>query len=133
MRILKLILHYLMAIFYVGSGIMHFVRPGFYLRMMPPYLPWHLALVNLSGGIEIALGILVLIPRTTRLVAWGIILLLIAVFPANLYMAMNPARFPEFKPLALSIRLPLQAVLIAWAYWYTKPLPANPKPASVNS
>lgn len=125
MRTLKLILKYLMAIFYAVSGVNHFIHPDFYLQIMPPYLPWHLALVNLSGGIEIALGILLLIPRTTRLAAWGIILLLIAVFPANLYMAMNPALFPEVKPLALYIRLPLQAVLMAWAYWYTKPNIAN--------
>jgi uncharacterized membrane protein len=121
MQTLKLILKYLMAIFYIGSGVNHFIHPDFYLKIMPPYLPWHLALVNLSGGIEIALGILLLIPRTTRLAAWGIILLLIAIFPANLYMAMNPALFPDVKPPVLYIRLPLQAVLIAWAYWYAKP------------
>ena len=66
------------------------------------------------------LGLLLLVPRFTRLAAWGLILLLIAVFPANLNMARNPALFPEIPPIAAWVRLPLQLVLIAWAYWYTR-------------
>ena len=98
----------------------HFLATGFYLRMMPAYVPWHAELVYLSGLAEIALGILVLIPTTSRLAAWGLIALLIAVFPANLQMALHPDTFPEFSATGLWGRLPLQAVLVAWAYRYTR-------------
>jgi uncharacterized membrane protein len=121
MRILKLVLKILMAVFYVGAGINHFLNPGFYLRMMPPYLPYHAALNYTSGFFEILLGLLLLVPRLTRVAAWSLVALLIAVFPANLYMAMNPELFPDVKPVALLIRLPFQALFIAWAYWYTRP------------
>ncbi len=86
---------------------------------MPPYLPAHLFLVQLSGVCEIALGALLLIPKSTYLAAFGIIALLIAVSPANIYMAQHPELFPEFSVIALYLRLPLQLVLIAWASWYT--------------
>ena len=87
--------------------------------MMPPYVPFHLAMVQLSGVAELALGLLLLIPRTAPLAAWGLIALLVAVFPANLQMALHPETFPEFNPVTLWLRLPLQPVMIAWAYWYT--------------
>ena len=86
---------------------------------MPPYLPWHYALVIVSGIAEIVLGIGLLIPQTSTYAAWGLILLLIAVFPANLHMAMNPDLFPTIPAFALWVRLPLQGLLILWAYWYT--------------
>jgi uncharacterized membrane protein len=121
MKILKLSLKILLTVFFVLAGINHFRNPDFYLKMMPPYLPWHAALNYLSGAFEIILGIMLLIPRWTRLAAWGIIALLIAVFPANIYMAMNPQLFPDVKPIALLIRLPFQALFIAWAYWFTRP------------
>ena len=117
---IKIILKYLFGIFFVLAGINHFANSAFYLRLMPPYLPWHLFLVNLSGLCEIGLGILLLIPKFTSLAGWGLIALLIAVFPANIHMAINPQLFPEFSPLLLWLRLPLQFGLIAWAYWYTK-------------
>lgn len=87
--------------------------------MMPPYLPWPLFLVYLSGILEIILGIMVIVPKLTRIAGWGLITLLIAVFPANIHMALNPDLFPSISPIALWIRLPFQAVFIAWAYWYT--------------
>jgi uncharacterized membrane protein len=87
---------------------------------MPPYVPWHLAMVQVSGVAEIALGILLLIPRAAPAAAAGLIALLAAVFPANVQMALHPETFPEFSPTALWMRLPLQAVMIAWAYWYTR-------------
>lgn len=119
-RALKQILKYLLAFSFVLAGVNHFINPNFYLKMMPPVLPAHLFLVRLSGVFEIALGALLLIPKFTRLAAFGLIALLIAVFPANIYMAMNAQLFPEFNPLALYLRLPLQFVLIAWAFWFTK-------------
>ncbi len=108
----------LLALFFVGAGINHFLKTGFYLRMMPPWVPFPLAMVRASGVAEIVLGLLLLIPQWSALAAWGLIVLLIAVFPANLQMALHPETFPEFSPRALWLRLPLQAVLIAWAYWY---------------
>ena len=112
---------YLFGLLFVAAGVNHFVNTAFYVRIMPPYLPWHEELVLLSGVAEIALGALLLVRRYARVAAWGLILLLVAVFPANLHMAMSPEQFPSISPLALWLRLPLQGVLIAWAYWYTRP------------
>ncbi len=117
---LKSTLRVVLALFFVGAGINHFARTGFYLRMMPLYLPLHLELVQISGVAEIVLGVLLLIPRSSFVAAWGLIALLAAVFPANVQMALHPDTFPEFGPRALWLRLPLQAVLIAWAFWYTR-------------
>jgi len=116
---LKPLLRYVLGILFIAAGLYHFINPDFYLRIMPPYLPWHLFLVYLSGLFESALGIMLLIPKFTRLAAWGLIALLIAVFPANIHMAMNPQLYPDIPPFALWLRLPLQGVFIAWAYWYT--------------
>lgn len=120
MKIVRVVLKYLMAVFYVGAGMNHFLNPDFYMKIMPNYLPWHLELVFLSGIIEVALGAFLLLPRYTRLVAWGIIALLVAVFPANIHVALNPHVLPDVSPTFHWIRLPLQGVLIAWAYWYTR-------------
>src|SRR6478672_127640 len=76
---------YLLAIFMIGAGTMHFMNPHFFVTIMPPYLPFHLTLVYLSGFFELVLGVLLLVPRLSRFVAWGIFALLIAVFPANIY------------------------------------------------
>jgi uncharacterized membrane protein len=108
-----------LGILFIVAGSAHFVRPDVYVRIMPPYLPWHLGLVYLSGLFEIVLGILVLVPRTRVPAAWGLIALLIAVFPANAHMALNPQLYPRISPILLWLRLPLQGVLIAWAYGYT--------------
>jgi uncharacterized membrane protein len=118
---LRTVSKYLMAAFYVVAGANHFLHPALYLKIMPPYLPWHPLLVELSGVAEIGLGLLLLVPRLTRWAAWGLIALLIAVFPANLHMATHPELYPEIPVLALWLRLPLQAVLIAWACVYTRP------------
>jgi uncharacterized membrane protein len=124
MATIKVILKWLLGFGFVLAGINHFINADFYLKMMPPVLPAHLFLVYLSGVFEVALGILLLIPKYTRLAAWGLIALLIAVFPANIYMAMNPQLFPEFNLTALYLRLPLQFVLVALMFWLTRlPLP----------
>lgn len=122
MRKLKLILKYLLGVFFGLAGLNHFINPDFYLKSMPLYLPWHLFLVYFSGFLEIALGILLLVPAYTRIAAWGLIALLVAVFLANIQMAINPQLYSEIHPWALWLRLPLQAVFIAWAYWYTRPI-----------
>ena len=112
----------LLGVFFIAAGIVHFVRPGIYVKIMPSYLPWPLGLVYLSGICEVGLGALVLIPRYTGLAAWGLIALLIAVFPANVHMAMHPELYPRIPPAVLWWRLPLQGVFIAWAYAYTRHL-----------
>ena len=118
--LLKTILKYTFALAFIAGGVNHFLNPKLYLKIMPPYLPWHLPLVYISGVAEVVLGAALLIPTLTPWAAWGLIALLVAVFPANLYMAMNPELFRGIPPTLLWLRLPLQGVLIAWAYWYTR-------------
>ena len=120
MRTLKLVMTWLLGILFVLGGANHFYHTDFYVRIMPPYLPWHRELVYLSGVFEVLLGALLLVPRFTTPAAWGLSALLIAVFPANLHMALHPEQYPEFGLLGLWLRLPLQGVLIAWAYWLTR-------------
>ena len=122
MRIIKNIFKYLLAFAFVLAGANHFINTAFYLSMMPPVLPAHLFLVYLSGICEIVLGALLLIPKYSRFAAWGLVALMIAVFPANIYMALNAQLFPQFTPTAIWLRLPLQFVLIAWAFWYARPV-----------
>ena len=120
MRILKFILKVLFAILFISAGILHFVTPDFFVRIVPPILPAPLFIVYLSGIVEIALGILLLVPKFSRFAAFGLIALLVAVFPANIYMALNPQTFPDYDPLLLYLRLPIQFLLIFWAYRLTK-------------
>ncbi len=124
---MKKILLYPMSLLYIAAGTNHFLHPAMYLGIMPPYLPWPAALVNISGVAEILLGLLLLPLATRRLAAIGIIFLLIAVFPANVQMAINYAH--EHNPnLWLSIvRLPLQIVLVWWAALYAGKVNARPK------
>ena len=119
MQSFRTAMKWLLGLLFAAAGVMHFASPEPYVAIVPPYLPWPLALVYLSGAAEVALGVLLLVPRFQNLAAWGLIALLIAVFPANLHMALNPEHFPTIPPVALWVRLPLQAVLIAWAYWFT--------------
>ncbi|MFO1520073.1 MAG: DoxX family protein [bacterium] len=116
----KVFFRYLLGIFFFFGGIGHFYKPELYLKMMPPYIPFPLAMIYISGFFESLFGLGVLIPKTTRWAAWGIILLLIAIFPANLHMALHPDQFPEIPYWGLLLRLPFQAVFIFWAYVYTK-------------
>jgi uncharacterized membrane protein len=111
------------AIFYVAAGTLHFLKPEPYLRIMPPYIPWHLAMVRISGGFEILGGLGLLVPPVRRAAAWGLVLLLIAVFPANIYMATNPidASAASIAPILRWGRLPLQLLLVWWLLWCTRP------------
>jgi uncharacterized membrane protein len=125
---LKVVLRWLLTLFMVASGLNHFRSPSVYTAMMPQGLPWHLALVYISGIAEIAGGLGLILPVTRRLAAWGLVVLLVAIFPANLNMAINhlPLGDRVVSPWALWLRLPMQLPLIAWAYWYTRPEPAAP-------
>ena len=111
------------GVFYIAAGALHFVATQLYLRAMPGYLPAPRALVLVSGAAEIAGGIGVMLPSTRRAAAWGLVLLLVAVFPANVWMAMHPERFAEIPQWALWARLPLQVPLIWWAWRFTKTEP----------
>ncbi|BBM87804.1 DoxX family protein [Candidatus Uabimicrobium amorphum] len=117
---IKIALKILFGLFFIAAGIGHFVNTAFFMSIMPPYLPWHLALVYISGVIEIILGVSLMIKRFQALAAWGIVALLIAVSPANIHMAMNPELFPQFGVTALYVRLVIQVGLILWAYAYTR-------------
>jgi uncharacterized membrane protein len=119
MPIFKLIMKWLFGLLFIGFGANHFLNTDFYVPMMPPYLPWHRELIYLSGACEIVVGGFLLVPRYSLYAAWGLIALLIAVFPANLHMALNPSLYPKFSPVGQWLRLPAQGLLIAWAYWFT--------------
>lgn len=117
-----------MGLVYVLAGCLHFVAPETYERVVPPQFPRPRTLVYLSGIAEVVLGVGVLFERTRRPSAWGLVALLVAVFPANVYMATGdefdlqdlPAQLRDPHDAALWARLPLQAVLVAWAWWYTE-------------
>jgi uncharacterized membrane protein len=109
----------------VFIGVQHFLQPDTFAAMIPAFLPAKLALVYISGVAEIAGGLGLLLPATRRAAAWGLILLYLAVFPANINMAINHLPLGD-KPVpewALWARLPFQAVFIALAYWFTRPDP----------
>ena len=112
-----------LALFFLAAGIAHFVNTEFYVSIMPPYLPAHLALVYLSGVFEIVGGLAALPLATRRLAGYGLIALLLAVFPANIHMAVNPDEYVAGGMTlgALYARLPLQLVLMGWAWWATQP------------
>lgn len=127
---LKQPLLYLMGPIYVGAGLLHFVYPHAYAQIIPPFLPQPLALVYLSGVAEVALGVGVLLPRTRRIAAWGLVALLLAIFPANIYMATSdvviqggPDWLGDPSDVVRWGRLPFQVVFVLWAWWYTRPLP----------
>lgn len=109
---------YIMSGVYMFAGLMHFIVPKFFKRIVPPYVPYPLLMVYVSGLAEIMFGAGLLFDSTRSLSALGIILLLIAVFPANLYMAQEFKRKKNKYTLAAYVRLPLQLLLIYWAYLY---------------
>ena len=119
---------WIFGLLFVLAGINHFRSPGTYLKIMPPYLPWHGALVMVSGVFEVLLGLLLLVPPVSRLAAWGLIALLIAIFPANVYLYQHQEILPG-PPLLHLLRLPLQGVLIWWAWLYTRQAPTMKPPS----
>ena len=110
---------YLMAVLYILAGLNHFRKPRLYARMIPPFFPNPKLLNIVSGLAEIVLGILLCIPLVSPYAAVGIIALLIAIFPANVYMYANEKAGLGLPKWALLLRLPLQIGLILWAYAYT--------------
>jgi uncharacterized membrane protein len=111
----------LLGILFVTAGSLHLVMPQIYVKIMPPYIPAHLPLVYISGVCEMLGGAGLLFPPLIRVIAaWGLVALLIAVMPANIYMVTDHARFPSIPLWALWLRLPLQLPLIWWAWLYTR-------------
>ncbi len=110
------------AVCIIVAGITHFIAPNTYVKIVPPQLPYPEAIVYISGLFEILGGIGLLIPLVSQAAAWGLVLLLIAVYPANINMAVNNIHLDNVPDgdWFQAIRLPFQFVLIAWAYWYTR-------------
>lgn len=121
MIIVKTILHYLLGVAFIFAGLLHFGNPDFYVGIMPPYFPYPEELVAISGVCEIVAGILVMFPATARVGAWAVIAVLLGVFPANVHMALNPHEFDQVSRAFLYMRLPLQALALVWAFWFTIP------------
>ena len=107
-----------MAFLYIAAGVYHFVKPKFYLYMIPRYIPAHKLMVLLSGIAEIVLGIMLLFPETRSVAALGIILMLISFFPVHIYMLTDEVKFAKISKIFRWGRIPLQFLLIWWAYSY---------------
>ena len=120
--IAKYILIIISSIFYVLVGIKHFIDPNFFLAIVPPYLPYHLELVYISGLFEILFGVMILIPKYRYWGSVGLILLLIAVFPANIYLFQSKEAQKAIGATQeiATWRLPVQGILIWVAYWIRK-------------
>ncbi len=109
-----------MSFFYIAAGSYHFINPDFYFKMMPTYLPFHWGINIISGAAEILLAIALIPLQTRRFAAWGIILLLIAVFPANIQMSINAYNTQNPKFILTLFRLPFQFLFLWWAWIYTR-------------
>lgn len=118
----------LLGVAMIGVGALHFVSPDPFVKMIPAALPAPLALVLVSGVAEIAGGVGLFIPKLRRAASWGLVALYVAVFPANVNMAIHEIPLGDFHPskLALWGRLPLQILFIAWAIWVGKPAQEKP-------
>jgi uncharacterized membrane protein len=100
--------------FFIAAGANHFRNPRFYRAIMPDYLPAHDELVAVSGVAEMVGGAALIHQRTRRFGCWWLIATLVAVFPANLHMALHPERYKNVPPAALYARLPFQLIFVAW-------------------
>jgi len=109
-----------MTLFYIMAGTNHFINPDWYVRIVPPILPFKTAIVYISGILEIILGTLLIFPKTRFIASWGLILLLVAVYPANIYVALTNGEVMDTTPLIAWGRLPFQFVFIGLAYWHSK-------------
>ena len=110
----------IMTLFYIMAGTNHFINPDWYVRIVPPILPFKTAIVYISGILEIILGTLLIFPKTRFIASWGLILLLVAVYPANIYVALTNGEVMDTTPLIAWGRLPFQFVFIGLAYWHSK-------------
>ncbi len=109
---------YLMALLYMFAGIMHFIKPKMYLRIMPQYLPDHRLLVMLSGIFEVVFGVALMISLTREWAIYGIILMLLSFLPVHFYMLSSEKASAGIPLWLLILRVPLQFVLMYWAFSY---------------
>lgn len=109
-----------MGVFYISIGVSHFTSPIWYVQIVPPYLPYKLELVYISGLFEILFGGMLFFRKTRFLAGWGLILLLIAVYPANIYLAQTNGAAMNTTPLIAWGRLPVQFIFVGLAYWHSK-------------
>ncbi len=125
----RTILRFIAAVAFIIAGTLHFIAPGQYQKIIPRQLPAPAALVAISGVAEIAGGVGLLIPPLRKAAVYGLIALLIAVFPANIYMATSHDKIPNLHipPWLLWLRLPFQIIFIAWV-WYVRPIPSASSP-----
>ncbi|MBQ75349.1 MAG: hypothetical protein CMQ20_10065 [Gammaproteobacteria bacterium] len=107
-------------IWFMGGGIGHFIQTDFFVSIVPPWVPFPLMAVYVSGVFEIFLALAILSPKLRSLAGWGLIALTLAVTPANIHMWLNPGLFPDVTPTMLSIRLVLQVVLLFTIWWSTR-------------
>ena len=122
MKIIKELTILLISILYITVGLNHFIKPNFFLEIVPPIIPFKLEVVFISGFFEIILGVLVLFKKTRKLASLLIIVLLVVVFPANIYLYLS-----ETPRLSLNItksqalfRMPFQLSLIIISYWHSR-------------
>ena len=115
-----------MSLLYIAAGLNHFINPVIYIRIMPPWLPEPLLLLYISGFFEVLGGAMLWSKRFQPWAAWGLIVLLIAVVPANIHMALHPNLTPGIPEWLLWVRLPLQIPLMLWAANFTH-LSSHPK------
>ncbi|WP_447928979.1 MULTISPECIES: DoxX family protein [unclassified Vreelandella] len=115
----------IISLFFVLGGVAHFALTDFFVQAMPGYLGYHRELVLISGAFELMGSIGILLPRTRRLAGWGLIALMVAVFPANVQMALHPEQFPAIPLWLLYFRLPLQALFIGFVWWAIRRKSAN--------
>tara|TARA_B100001250_G_scaffold340163_1_gene307751 strand:- start:25 stop:417 length:393 start_codon:yes stop_codon:yes gene_type:complete len=116
--IIKTVTIFIMSFFYVLVGVDHFKNPDWYIKIIPPVLPFKLEMVYLSGFFEILFGILLLFKKTRQISGWGLVLLLLAVYPANLYLAITNGEVMNTTPYIAWGRLPIQFLFIGLAYWH---------------
>ncbi len=107
-------------IWFMFGGITHFTNPDFFVAIMPPYLPWHLEIVYLSGALEVLFAAMLVPPKTRQLAGNLLLLLTVAVTPANIHMWMNTELFPDVEPMFLSVRLVVQVALLGLIWWSTR-------------
>jgi len=110
----------LVFVWFFAGGIAHFTSTEFFVAIVPPWVPYALPVVYISGVVEIILALLIAWPVTRSLAGWGLILLTLAVTPANIHMWLNPDQFPEASETALSIRLVVQVLLLLLIWWSTQ-------------
>ena len=109
-----------LATFFIYFGLDHFINPDWFVRIVPPILPFKITIVYISGIFEVILGCLLIFPKTRFIAGWGLILLLLAVYPANIYVALTNGKAMDTTPMIAWTSLPFQFVFIGLAYWHSK-------------